>query len=48
LWKDIDEITGELKKYQGELLLTWHIYVRNVSLLRRYMDLCERIIEKAS
>ena len=48
LWKDIDEITGELKKYQGELLLTWHIYVRNVSLLRRYMDLCEKIIEKAS
>jgi hypothetical protein len=48
LWDDIEGIVDQVKKYSGCLVLTWHIYVRNKSLLIQYFNLCGELLEYAS
>ena len=48
IWNELVSIIDSVKKYQGELVLTWHIYRRNVSLINRYFTWCEKIVAYAA
>lgn len=47
IWDEIQTVVTYAKKYQCELVLTWHIYIRNQRLIHRYYDWCERVIRYA-
>lgn len=47
LWNDIECVTRQVRKHQGELLLTWHIYVRDIALIDKYIDLCTRVVHNS-
>ena len=47
IWSDIENIVSQVKKYRGELILTWHIYIRNRKLILDYYKWCERVIDYA-
>ena len=47
IWDEIQTVVSYAKKYHCELVLTWHIYIRTQSLIRRYYDWCERVIRYA-
>ena len=47
LWNDINNVTNQVRKHQGELLLTWHIYVRDIALIDKYIELCKKIVHNA-
>lgn len=47
IWHEIENIVSQVKKYNGELLLTWHIYIRNKKLIQDYYKWCEKVIEYA-
>ena len=38
IWDEIQTVVTNAKKYQCELVLTWHIYIRAQKLIRRYFD----------
>lgn len=46
-WQDVQSIIDFVKKYQGELVLTWHIYIRNKKLIQDYFQWCEKTIQYA-
>lgn len=46
-WNDIRTIVEHVKKYQGELVLTWHIYIRNKKLIQDYFQWCEKVVQYA-
>lgn len=48
IWDEIQTVVTYAKKYQCELVLTWHIYIRAQKLIRRYFDWCERVIRYAN
>ena len=45
---DIKEIVNECRKYQGHLILTWHIYIRKVELIKEYFQWCLNTIKIAT
>ena len=45
--EEIKEIVSRTREHQGMLLLTWHIYIRNVGIIDNYYRWCDRIIEYA-
>lgn len=47
VWGEIDNIISQVKKYNGELVLTWHIYLRSSKLILDYYKWCENVIEHA-
>lgn len=46
-WEEIRCIVDQVRKHQGELVLTWHIYVRNAKLIKEYFQWCERTMRYA-
>lgn len=46
MYEDIEKIIKSVQKHKGELLLTWHIYVRKCKLIKNYFELCRYVIEK--
>lgn len=46
-WQDVQSVIDCVKQFQGELVLTWHIYIRNRKLIKDYIQWCERIIQYA-
>lgn len=42
--REIKNIVSQIKKYNGEMILTWHIYIRNRKLIQDYYNWCERSI----
>lgn len=44
---DVCAVIDQVKKHKGILLLTWHIYIRNVALINKYYSLCEEIVSQA-
>lgn len=46
-WNDVQRVIEEVRKYQGELVLTWHIYIRNKKLIQDYFLWCEKIVHYA-
>ncbi len=47
IWNEIQTVVTYAKKYQCELVLTWHIYIRTQKLIHRYYDWCEEVIRYA-
>lgn len=45
IMNDIGYIVNQCKRYSGHLLLTWHIYVRRVEIIKEYYQLCLKTIE---
>ena len=43
-WRDIQTVVEQVKKHQGELVLTWHIYIRNKKLIQDYYQWCEKTV----
>lgn len=46
-WLDVQSAIDFVKQYQGELVLTWHIYIRNRKLIQDYFKWCEKVIQYA-
>lgn len=46
-WHDIQTIVDQVRKHHGELVLTWHIYVRNKKLIQEYYLWCEKVVQYA-
>ena len=47
VWSEIESIISQVEKYSGELVVTWHIYLRNKKLIQDYYKWCEKVIENA-
>lgn len=47
-WKDIVDIINMVKKYNGCLVLTWHIYVTKRSVIMEYYNICDKVLERAT
>ncbi len=48
MMKDVVSIVDEVRKYSGTLLLTWHIYIRDIKLLKYYFEICKKTVEYAA
>ena len=46
-WQDVQTAIDFVKQYQGELVLTWHIYIRNKKLIQDYFQWCEKVVRYA-
>lgn len=46
-WKDMTKMIDDVKKINGELVLTWHIYIRNKHIIKDYSEWCDKIINYA-
>ena len=46
-WEEIRCVVDQVRKHQGELVLTWHIYIRNVKIIKQYCQWCERTMRYA-
>ena len=46
-WQDVQSAIDFVKQFHGELVLTWHIYIRNRKLIQDYVQWCERVIQYA-
>jgi len=40
-------IIDEVKKHNGELLLTWHIYIRKKEIILNCFRWCEQVVQYA-
>ena len=47
VWSEIEKIIAQVEKYCGELVVTWHIYIRNKKLIQDYYKWCEKVIKNA-
>ena len=47
-YNDIKTVVDSVSKYNGELVLTWHIYLRKKQLILDYFDWCIKTIEYAT
>lgn len=43
-WSDIQTVIEQVRKHKGELVLTWHIYIRNKKLIQDYYHWCEKTV----
>lgn len=48
IWEEIKPVVESTKKYECELVLTWHIYIRNKKLICDYYKWCENVVHYAS
>ena len=46
-WDDVNTMIEQVKKHKGELVLTWHIYIRNKKLIMDYFKWCKKTIQYA-
>ena len=46
-WMSEDRIIDSVRENKGELVLTWHIYIRLKNLIEKEYDWCERVLEYA-
>ena len=44
---EVKEVIAMMKRYKGELLLTWHIYIREKELIIEYIKQAEEIVPYA-
>jgi len=44
---DIQNCIEQVRKYHGELVLTWHIYIRDKKLIQDYCKWCEKVLRYA-
>lgn len=47
IWKEITPVVESAKRYGCELVLTWHIYIRNKKLILDYYKWCEKVVQYA-
>lgn len=47
IWNDINRIIKTSKDHNSELVLTWHIYIRNSILIKKYFNWCINILHNA-
>ena len=47
-WREIRDIIDVVRYYKGELVLTWHIYIRNVSLIKKYFQWGVKTVDYAA
>ena len=47
IWNEIKSVVRYAQKYECELVLTWHIYIRNKKLISDYFKWCEDIVKYA-
>ena len=47
IWNDINRIINISKDHNTELVLTWHIYIRNSILIKKYLNWCINILHNA-
>lgn len=47
LWQEIEKIIELVKSYKGELVVTWHIYVRNKKIIMDNYKWCEKTVSYA-
>jgi len=45
---EVKEVIAMMKRYKGELLLTWHIYIREKELIIKYIKQAEEIVRYAN
>ena len=45
--QDVRYVIERVKEHCGELLLTWHIYIRNRSIISEYFKWCEKVLNYA-
>ena len=45
--KEIKDIVSRTRQCQGLLVLTWHIYIRNVGIIDKYYRWCDRVLNYA-
>jgi len=45
---ELREIISMVKRFKGELILTWHIYLRNKKLINDYIKYAEKIVRYAT
>ncbi len=48
LWRGIKDIIDIVRYYKGELVLTWHIYIRNVSLINKIFQWGVKTVDYAT
>ncbi len=46
-WHDIQTVIDRVKQYRGELVVTWHIYIRNKKIIQDYFHWCEKVVQYA-
>ena len=46
-WHDAQCCIDQVMKHQGELVLTWHIYIRNKDIINTYFQWCKKIVQYA-
>ena len=46
-WGDILSCIEQVRKFQGELVLTWHIYIREKKLIQEYYQWCRKVVQYA-
>ena len=46
-WAEIKRIIDRVREYRGELVLTWHIYIRDSGIINEYFKWCERVVHYA-
>lgn len=47
IWMEIKPLVESAKKYGCELVVTWHIYIRNKKLIQDYYKWCEDVVQYA-
>ena len=47
IWEEIRPVVESAKRYNCELILTWHIYIRNKKLIHDYYKWCENVVQYA-
>lgn len=48
IWDEIKSVIEFTKQYNCELVLTWHIYIRNKKLIKEYYQWCENVVKYAT
>ena len=48
MWDEIKGIVDLVKSHNGELVLTWHIYVRKKKVIMDYYKWCEKVVQYSS
>lgn len=47
MWHEIERIIDFVKTYKGELVITWHIYIRNKKLIQDNFQWCKKVVQYA-
>ena len=47
IWNEIETVVKSAKEHECELVLTWHIYIRNIKLIFNYFKWCQNVVKYA-